>query len=311
MKRTLLLLLPVTLLAGFAVVLLVLPLFRTEVPTHEEWLVAARHVEEHWRNGDVVRIEPGWLTAGRVYFGDIDGGPRTPLRILDVHDPVDKAWLYHFKRLWLVAAVGEESNYEDVVPPGASLIGEYPLGPIALLLFDLPQGVIRWQLTSSLKSAVMQRKPSDGESVTCRYKGTALRCRLKSHLDARIELRRVAGSARNCLVVRPGPGEALTTLRFPRLSGPGRLIVRLGNTVEAARAKKGGDVRATVTLGEDTLADWTIERRAYRLDEVSHLVGEGEKELVISLSATDDRKREICVDGYLLSDPIVEQGPRR
>jgi hypothetical protein len=309
MKRTLLLLLPVVLLAVSAVVLLALPLFRAEVPTHEEWLDAARHVEEHWRQGDVVRIEPGWLTAGRVYFGDVDGGRREPLRILDVHDPVDQAWLYRFKRLWLVSAVGEENNYQEVVPPGASLVAEYPLGAVSLMLFDLPQGVVRWQLTGSLKSAVMQRMGPSGEPTTCLYKGKALRCRLKSHLDAKVELRRVAGSARKCLVVRPGPGEALTTLRFPGLHGPGRLLVRLGNTVEAARAKHGGDVQATVTVGGETLSEWTIERRAYRLDEVSHLLDQGEKELVISLSSTDDRKREICVDGYLLDDLVVDQGP--
>jgi len=293
-------------LALLAVVLLVQPLFRAQVPTHEEWLAAAEHVESNWRQGDVVRIEPGWLTAGRVYLRDVDGGKREPFRILDIHAPVDTAWLYRFERLWLAAALDETDNYEEIVPPGASLVGEYSFGNLDLLLFELPRDVIRWQLQDGLKMTVLEREGADGQMSQCRFKGKSFRCRESAGPGAKVELRRVAGSARNCLVLRPGPEGSITRLRVSGVRGPGRLLVRLGNTVEAARAKHGSDVHARVTLGDDVLAELVIERRAYRLDEVSRLLAEEEKELVISLSATDDRKREICVDGYLLDDQRVE-----
>lgn len=298
--RRWLLLLPLLLFLVGALVLLVLPFFREPVPTPEQWRAAARQVRERWQPGDVVRLEPTWLTAGRVYFGDVDSGARRALRILDVHEPVDPLWLYRFQRLWLVRAVESRGRALAVAPPGAELVEEVELEGLTLSLYTLPRDVIRWEMREALAGAELTRQGPKGET-TCRWQAGRLRCKLKGDLDVEEALRQVAGGPRQCVVVRPGPGTAPATLRFPGIVGPGRLVVRMGNTIEAARGLDGGDVTVSVSLGEEALGELVLKRRDYDLHEVAGGLSDGsEKDLVIRLQATDDKKREVCLEGYLV-----------
>ncbi len=302
-RRKLLLVLPLALLILLAFGLLLGQFLRATAPTKAEWLDAASHVEENWLSGDMVRIEPSWLTAGRVYFGDVDGGSREPFRILDLHDPVDPAWLYRYKRLWLVLAVEARGDWEELVPDDLELEEEVEFPGLTLLRFAIPQGRLRWQMLESLPDARVLRQSPDGP-VKCRWRGNAHRCKVKGAMDVKRKLRRVAGSARQCVNVNVGPGTEPTTITFRGLAGPGTLLVRVGNTIEAARAEGGGDVTVTVVWGGEEQSSLLLKRRAYDLNEVViPLADGGEKELVISLQATDDKKREICLDGYIVGDP--------
>ena len=302
--KRLLPILPAALMLALAVWLLVAPTFRAAAPTHAQWLDAAAFVQERWQEGDLVRLEPTWLTAGRVYFSDLDGRKREPLSILDIHDPVDHPYLYGFTRLWVVSAVESRSEHETAAPPGATLVEETELPGVTVVLYEIPAGVIRWSLLSALRTVVVQRTDSDQGPVSCRWRGDRIACGMKGHLDVTKELRRVAGGPRECVLVRPGPGESPTRLRIP-ISGSGLLVVRAGNTVEAARAKDGGDVSIRVSVGDEVFGDMVLKRRSYRLEEFRLVVGQPEKiELVIDLAATDDRKREICLDGYLLDAEV-------
>ncbi len=295
-----LLVLPVALLMALSFWLLAAQFTRTAAPTPEEWLAAAEFVQGNWQTGDVVRIEPGWLTAGRVYFGDIDGGLREPFRILDLHDPVDPAWLYRYQRLWLVLTVEAREDVQELVPADLVVEEELALDGITLVRCAIPQGRLRWQMLDALPAATVMRQGPDGP-VVCKWRGDAHRCKLKGAMDVQRKLRRVAGSARQCVNLNAGPDTAPTTVTFAGVAGPGRLLVRVGNTIEAARAKDGGDVTATIRLDGEEQGSMVLEKRSYRFDElVIPLVDGREKELVISLQATDDRKREVCLDGYVV-----------
>jgi hypothetical protein len=304
-RKKLLLVLPLVLLMILAFWLLLGQFFRAAAPSPEQWLEAAEHVQQNWQSGDMVRIEPAWLTAGRVYFGDVDGGSREPFRILDLHDPVDPAWLYRYKRLWLVLAVEARSEWEELVPLDLVLEEEVEFPGISLLRFAIPQGKLRWQMLEALPDARVVRQGSDGP-VKCKWRGQSHRCKMKGAMDVQRKLRRVAGSARQCVNINVGPGTEPTTLTFGGLTGPGTLLVRVGNTIEAARAKDGGDVTATVVLDEEEHSSLLLDKRSYVLEEVTIPLADGrEKELVIRLRATDDKKREICLDGYIIGDEIV------
>jgi len=298
----LLLVLPIALLMLLAFGLLLAQFLRDPAPTSDEWLVAAEHVQSNWQDGDVVRIEPAWLTAGRVYFGDVDGGSREPFRILDLHDPVDPAWLYRYQRLWLVTAVEVRDNWDSLVPDDFELGEELVLDGITLLRFAIPQRRLLWQMLEALPDAQVVRQSDDGP-VQCNWRGKSHRCKVKGAMDVQQKLRRVAGSARQCINLNVGPGTEPTAISFQGVTGPGTLLVRVGNTIEAARAKHGGDVTATVLLEGEERGSVLLEKRSYRLDEVAIPLADGrEKELVIRLQATDDRKREICLDGYVIGD---------
>jgi len=299
------LLLPLLALLALAVYSLVAPAFRPAAPTEEEWLEAAKYVSEHWQGGDVVRIEPAWLTAGRVFFADLDGGKREPFRILDIHDPVDHPFLYLHARLWLVTAVEQRGVYESTIPPGAELAEEIELDGITLLLFDLPGDVVRWSMLASPRNILVERVDPKKGPVRCEWRAGKHNCGIGSSYDVKQELRRVAGGPRACLVVRPGPGKSPVTLTLRGIDREGTLVVRMGNTVEAARAKHGGDVSVTVALARDVVGEIEIERRSYELQEVRATIETAtEKELAITVRATDDRKREVCLDGYLLDADV-------
>jgi len=299
---------PALLLVGLSLYLLVSPWFRVPAPTPSQWLEAAHFVREGWQEGDVVRLEPAWMTRGRVYFGDLDGGSREPFRILDLHSPADPAYLYQYHRLWLVSAVEARGDYHQSVPPGATLAEEREFEALTVRRFQIPAGVIRWQMVAALSNARVRREHPREGPVDCPWRHKRHACSLGAQLDVQEALRQVAGSPRRCVLVRPGPGRGMTTVTFSDVESTGLMVLRVGNTVEAARARHGGDVTVEVTLDGRAAGRAVLDRRSYELTELAFPVaGSGQKELVISVQATDDRKREVCLDGYLLDTEVYKR----
>ena len=274
-SRTLLLILPAAAIVGLALFLFFARYAREPVPRHEDWMEAAAYVRQHWAEGDVVRIEPSWLTSGRVFFADLDGGAPEPFRIFDPGRTVDAPVLYRYKRVWFVAALDARERPEELAPAGATVVEEIGFAILTLFLFELPEKVILWDMLQALRSA--------------RVEGP----------KASVELRQVDGGPRNCVLVRPA--EEPTRLRFT-LPGAGTLLVRAGNTVEAARAKHGGTVTVTVSLENGESAEVDIHRRDYGLHEMKFSLGQEAvgSELLITFLTPDERKREVCLDGFVL-----------
>jgi hypothetical protein len=301
-RRRLLLLLPAVLFAAAAVWLLVAPLLRAPAPSAEQWLEAASLVRQSWQAGDVVRLEPAHLTAGRVFFADLDGGKRAPMRILDLHDPVDWPFLYRFKRLWLVTAIENRGDEEELAPPGSNLAEKIELDTLTVTRWELPADVLKWGLVEAAATAQVTREDKEGKQSACPWRHGRHTCQMGGRMDVAAELRRVAGGPRECLLVRPGPGPNPVRLTFPLEELEGTLLVRFGNTIEAARAGEGGDTVVEVSAG-GPVERVVVARRDYALHEVRIALApqQGLKELVIAVHATDDRKRELCLDGYVVA----------
>ena len=301
--KALVMTLPVLGLLVVTLYLIWAPQAREPEPTHDDWLAAARHVQAEFTDGDVIRIEPTWLTSGRIYFSDLDGGKRRPFRILDLHAPVDKPYLYRFQRLWLVTAVESRGREDEFAPDGAALIDRRVLDRLTVSLYRIPADVIRWSLLESLRDARLERRDKKGNRLSCDYRGESLKCSRDRKYDVGIELRQVAGGPRNCLLIRPDPGGKPAILRFPPTGNEGRLLVRAGNTVEAARSKEGGDVTVTIRLGEEKLGHLLVPKRSYAFETFEAVLGpeQAGRPLVLELTATDEQKRELCMDGYVLA----------
>lgn len=295
--RPLLLMLPLAMVVAVAVWQLLRPAWMPGVPDPEGWLDAARHVQSRWQAGDVVRIEPTWLTAGRVYFGDVDGGPRAPLRVLDLHAPIDLPFLYRFQRLWLVTAVESRGRAAELLTDRFVPVEEVELPGLTVSLFEVPQGMSRWEMLEGLSQAVLVQ----GDSDPCPWRQDRFRCVARSMPEAKVELREVAGGPRRCLLLRPAPAGEDLMVRFPALDREGMLLVRAGNTVEAARSKDGGSVRVTVEVDGAEAGEMVLERRSYRFDAVQQPIADGPHDVVIRLTAEDERKREVCLDGFVLA----------
>ncbi len=298
--RAVLLLLPLALLVGVAVWQLLRPLGMPEPPGPQAWLDAARYVRSGFRPGDVVRIEPTWLTQGRVYFGDIDSGPRTPMRVLDLHAPLDLPFLYRFQRLWLITAVEQRSSGDALLTDRFERLDEVEFPGLTVSLYQVPQGLLLWQMREGMSAAVLASGGAGSEA--CPWRQDRFRCAGQPVADVRFEMREVAGGPRQCLLVKPEPEGRQTVLQFPSLDREGELLVRAGNTVEAARSKDGGTVLVEVELDGNPVGSMSLQRASYRLDEVRATVqGGGPHELEIRLSTDDATKREVCLDGFILA----------
>lgn len=273
--RTLLLGTPAVALCALAIWLLLEPAVQSVAPDEAGWAEASDFVKERFRAGDFIRIEPHWMTSGRTHFVALDGGPSEPFRILDYHRVPDHPYLARFSRLWLVAASGEGNGPEIVVPPGSTLLEEQSFEGISVFLFEMPSGVLVWQMLENLPLLKVKR-----------------------------ELRQVAGGARECALVRPG--KEPVSVSFP-VPSPGVLLIRVGNTVEAARRKEGGDVAVTLLVNGEEAAGVLLERRAYRLDEMRvPLDGGGPQEVTVRFETDDARRREVCMDGYVVLQQLLD-----
>lgn len=273
--RSLLPILPAAGILTLALVLFFARYLRDPAPGHEDWAEAAGYIEERWAEGDVVRIEPWWMTSGRVFFADLDGKAPLPFRAFDPGRTLDAPVLFDHQRLWLVAALDARDRSAKLTPPGATLVEESSFERLSLFLFELPEKVVLWNMLQALPSA--------------RVEGPR----------ASIQLRQVDGGPHNCVLVRLG--KEPSKLRFT-LPGEGTLLVRAGNTVEAARAKHGGTVTVTVSLENGESAEVDIPRRDYGLHEMSFTLDREAvgAELLVTLATSDKRKREVCLDGFVL-----------
>ena len=286
-------------LVGVSIWVLLASCSEEEAPSGADWLEVAETVQGRFEEGEVVRIEPAWLTGARIFFGDLDGGEREPFRILDIHDPMDPPFLYHFKRVWLVTALDRRHD-SGLIPPGGVVVDEVDFSKLTLQLVELPSHWILWDLVPSLGTARLQRFDKKGKPVSCRFRGRSFGCGNKREFNVGTELRQVAGGPRQCVVIGAYPDDQPAVLEFPQLPGPGVLRLTLGQTVEAARAGDGSETVVKILVGGVEVEQLHLIRRDYNLHYVEVPLTEGETSLVVEVTAEDSRRREVCLEGVVL-----------
>ena len=79
--------------------------------------------------------------------------------------------------------------------------------------------------------------------------------------------------------------------------------------MEAGRQKDGGTVTVTATHLDQLLAEVPLIRKDYDLHEVTVDVdGTAESVVAVTVSTPDERKREVCFDGYFVRSPWCDGG---
>lgn|GEM_PF-4192809 len=277
-------------------------------PEHEDWLEAAFIIESSFEPGDMIRLEPFWMTAGRAYFGDIDGGKRTPFRILDVHRTLEVPWLMASKRLWVVAAVESKVHYWVDQFPGAQLLERWELENLVVSLMGMPEQGVAMMVPAELDRVEVLRHNRNG-LVECRRSSgqTVFRCGKDGKSDVPVEIRQIAGGPRNCLVVKPLADEEPTVVRMRLPQEEGKFFLRFGNTVEAGRQKDGSSVMVVASQDGDEAGEVELIRRDYDLHEFVFSGREDIESVVeLTITASDNRKREVCLDGVFVRAPHCE-----
>jgi len=287
-------------LAVLAVLLLVLPALRVPPPRDRDWAGAAARIARELAPGDLIRVEPFWSTGGRIWFADLDGGPRVPFRLLDVHEPADPLWLTRAPRVWIVGAMGYGAALaEDLEDLGYGTALDEELDRLRIRRMDRGAEGLLWELRASGTDATVVWEAPGAGARACPWRGARAACPGTAEASPRGEVRRVAGGPRDCLVLghpeARGPGGSFL-LTWPGLPGQGTLWVRAGNTQDSARRRTPGTVTVTAAAG-DGEASLALEEGTYTLESLSLPYRGGE--VRIRVSAGDGGLRELCLEGVL------------
>ena len=262
-----------------AIGILVLPSLRVPDPRPEDWAAAAALIRPDLAPGDLIRVEPFWATGGRIWFGDLDGGPRKAFRLLDVHEPADPLWLTRAPRVWIVGAMGYGGALvEELKALDYSVALDKDLGRIRVRRLERGGTVLRWELVAHGRAAAVEG-----------VRGGKVQRRI----------RRVAGGPRDCLILGDikGSGPAVVTMRWEEIEEVGILWIRAGNTIDTARKRAQGDI-TVIARSDSGEASLTVPEGSYTLEALQLPFERGALE--IEIRTNTDGLHQVCLDGLLV-----------
>jgi len=273
----------VILLALVATWLLVRPALQHPAPRAEDWAAAAARIRPDLAEGDLIRIEPFWSTGGRIWFGDLDGGPAKAFRLLDVHEPADPQWLTRAPRVWIVGAMGYgDAVIEDLEGLGYAVGDAQELGRVTVTRLDRGDLGLRWELVAAHRDADL-----DGVE----------------RKQVRRQVRRVAGGPRDCLLLgaakKDGPEKAVLT--WDGIDGAGTLWIRAGNTMDSARNRLPGNLMVTARAGGEE-ASLMVPEGSYTLEALQLPFDGGALEIEVRSDAGG--VHQVCLDGLLIGPEV-------
>lgn len=271
----------------------------SRVPTDAAQNAAATRVAEGFRDGDVVRVHPGWFTGPRRGLAERLPDAVFPWWNLDLRGHVDPLHLLRYRRLWVIAA------FEDLDDDDPTTIG-LPLGSIdrwdgervRVSLYDLPPSPIRYDLLRRLGDAEVRRG-----ARRCRWDAAALRhrCGEQTWKDVAVAVKEVGDATRQVVYAEPHPANTDLTITYPGVPMEGTLLLHTGFSIEGARRTSGADARVQVLVDGTVVADW-VEPKNEFVWRATTLAGDGGSHAVtIRVSAPDVGWRQLCYDGAVVS----------
>ena len=271
-------------------------------PTADEWRLARDHIKKDFRDGDGIRVHPFWLRDAAAVLGTVQGDRRRP-GFVDVSFPPDPLFAAQHDRLWVVSALGRD---DAPVPAGAELRAEDEVAPgLVVGLYDMPPSPVTFALVDHLSEASVERFGPRKIRRTCKWKGGKHRCRGRHWEDVEVVTREAGGSPRRCFVLHPYPDGGTVSIRWKDVKLGAAIVVRSGLTLDAARNERGSPMRLELLVDGHTVAsrqhghhDWDFaETRADTSDR------DGQRaEITIEVTARQEDYRDLCVDGYVLSE---------
>lgn len=232
-------------------------------PAPNDWAALAAAARPAVRDGDLIRFVPAWDDGGRLAFqATVAGTFEPPFRALDWRSPPDPLVWMRFQR---VVQVGWEDRLaEDAanLPPGTG--GAEALarqGPLAAVVSRLPPSPLRWSAVDHVAGATVERYDAGARAPTpCRWRTDHHACPGGSEWwrAVTVSLFDAGGTHRECVLMTPVGAGGRVAATFPAVPvGPdGTLLLRAGNTLEAARRATPGRVHVEVEVdGRRVLKD--------------------------------------------------------
>ena len=218
---------------------------RDSVPTQDDWAKFREHVAPLLEDGDVIRFAPVWDGVGPAAFqGIVSNSDRAPFPALDwrvYHDPI--RWM-GFERL---VVVGWSNYVEKEIEALKSRFGKATLiieeGSFTAYALQLPANPIRWNALDNFSEAKVRRVDGKKKAQACPWNGSVHDCPGRGGWrDVKVRRMLVGDVAQTCIYMEPSPDGASVEIMFEKLtlSAGQTLLVRAGNSMEAARRNAGG-----------------------------------------------------------------------
>jgi hypothetical protein len=264
-----------------------------------------------FRDGDLVRIEPSWYTSTqRLLVGALEERSHYPFRWFDERDPMDPEHHWRFKRLWIFHAHqltrSGGSSLDGGLPEDHRIVATEACGEgLDLVLVELPEAEIRFDMIRDLPKAVVRRGESGKKPRSCRWTGAEHDCAGKWWQDVRALPKDAGGSRRECVFMEPAPDKGRVEIGFPKVRLGARTIIWGGLSISGARRDAGGDIRMQVRVGDALVIDHLEPRAAYRWNrfelDTSEVQGR-ELSMVFTVSAEKSGWRQFCLDALSVDE---------
>ncbi len=222
-------------------------------PDQEEWGEFSSSLRPLLKDRDLLRFAPVWDNLGPAAFqGTVVGSEKAPFPALDwrvYQDPV--RWM-GYKRLvllgWSGYVNGSVGSLEARFGPSEVLLRQ---GLFAARAFTLPASPLRWNALDVFSEAKVRRLSTKKKAEVCPWNGTRHDCPGRGGWrDVNIRRMLVGDVTQTCIFMEPAPDGAGVEIMFEELElGPDQtLMVRVGNSMEAARRNAGGPLHLVVSI---------------------------------------------------------------
>ena len=271
-------------------------------PTDEEWQAAAELIGSEWKDGDGLRVHPFWLreSAAKLAGDLVDGEPP---RDMDLSLPADSMFEVNHRRIWVVTAMGRQDDVPGLVY-GHELELDKEVAPgLVVRRYRMTASPLVVDLREVLADAKVTRAGRRGNARPCRWKNKQHDCQGRSWENVAVGVHEVAGSPRRCFLLHPFPDGGKVTITWKDLELGAGVLIRAGLTIDAARNEKGSDAKVTVSVDGKRSAAWTIPKHSWEHHSRWIPTRASRGDLSISVTASQEDFRDVCVDGFTLASP--------
>ncbi len=280
------------------------------IPTEEDVALAAAIIGEGFREGDLLRIEPWWMTGPRRELLAAIGHPAdidNPLFPLDLRGHPDPLHLLRFERVWLVKAYSARATPGSrLLPIATKEIESHDISPrLRVSLHEIRERPLVYDLLLNLDQAVVHR----GERF-CPWQASRERhhCGEEAWKDVYPTLKEVGDSSRQCILAEPHPAGEPLRITYPEVPREGRLVLKSGFSIEGVRREAGADTEVRLLVDDVEVRSWIEPKNDFVWRE-TEVVWDSSPEnepapshsvVTIEIKAPAIGWRQLCLDGGVL-----------
>lgn len=292
---------PAALLAGVALLALVLQYFVFGDPTHEDdWKDAAAEAISRVGEDDLIRIHPTWRDASLVHLTEIGSQIDRKRRVI-AED------LVGVSKFVVVAEVGRRAEALEAMPYAAEARDIREFGSVEVFEISVPEIDVPFTLRDELDQARVVRRRGDDEQVCSRWSAGERRwdCDKRDRwFFVGDELREVGDEPRRCIYAHPlGSGQTLA-LTWNEIELGTSFRLRSGLDLRGARSARGTDITVRLYIDDELVSDRRIAHNDARwhLDRVDTQPGSASVRVEVDSVGTHDRF--FCFDGWVWNTQI-------